>query len=96
MRYIFLTFLLLVFFNVASQTGNYFLSHFSPTEESYDNVCFDIAQNKNGLLYFATRNGVLEFDGRNWNLIRGNGAIYSLQIGEGERILVRRGWLWKN
>ena len=31
-------------------------------------------------MYFATRSGVLEFDGRNWNLIPGKGAVYSLQI----------------
>lgn len=82
MRYIFLTIFLLGCFILKGQTGNYFLSHFSPTEERYDNVCFDIAQHKNGLIYFATRSGLLEFDGRNWNLIHGNGAIYSLQIGE--------------
>jgi len=81
MRYIFLTYSLLGFFSLYSQTGNYFLSNISLTEERFDNVCFDIAQNKNGLIYFATRSGVLEFDGRNWNLISGNGAIYSLQIG---------------
>jgi hypothetical protein len=81
MRYIFLTFHLLSFFGSTAQPGNYFLSHFSPTEESFDNVCFDIVQNQNGIMYFATRNGILEFDGRSWNLIPANGAVYSLQVG---------------
>ncbi len=81
MRYIFSTFLLLIFLNSFAQPGNYFLSHFSPTEESFDNVCFDIVQNHNGIMYFATRNGILEFDGRSWNLIPANGSVYSLQIG---------------
>ena len=80
MRYIFLTLHLLIFFSSTAQPGNYFLSHFSPTEESSDNVCFDIVQNQNGIMYFATRNGILEFDGRSWNLIPSNGAVYSLQV----------------
>jgi ligand-binding sensor domain-containing protein len=80
MRSIFLTFLLLGFFRLYSQTGNYFLSHFSPTEKRFDNVCFDIVQDDHGLLYFATRKGVLQYDGKNWDPIPGNGAIYSLLI----------------
>jgi len=80
MRYFFLAFYLLGFFDLLSQPGNYFLSHFSPSDERFDNVCFDIAQTRNGLVYFATRSGVLEFDGRNWNLIPGDGAVYSLQV----------------
>ena len=80
MRYIFLTFHLLIVFGSIAQPGNYFLSHFSPSEESFDNVCFDIVQNQNGITYFATRNGILEFDGRSWNLIPANGAVYSLQV----------------
>jgi hypothetical protein len=80
MRNIFLTFFLLGFFNLFAQTGNYFLSHFSPGEKRFDNVCFDMIQDEQGLMYFATRSGVIEFDGRNWNLIGGNGAVYSLQI----------------
>jgi ligand-binding sensor domain-containing protein len=80
MRYIFLPFYLLIFFDSIAQPGNYFLSHFSPTKESSDNVCFDIVQNQNGIMYFATRNGILEFDGRTWSLIPANGAAYSLQV----------------
>jgi hypothetical protein len=80
MRYFFLAFLLAGFFNLFGQTGNYFLSHFSPSEKKYDNVCFAMVQTEKGLMYFATRSGVLEFDGRNWNLIPGKGAVYSIQI----------------
>ena len=69
MRNIFLTFFLLGFFNLYSQTGNYFLSHFTPSEERFNNVCFDMVQDEQGLMYFATRNGVIEFDGNNWNLM---------------------------
>lgn len=63
---------------LAAQDGSYFLSHHSPAEENYDNVCFDIAQDKNGIMYFAMKAGILEYDGREWDLIPGAGAVYAL------------------
>jgi hypothetical protein len=56
-----------------TQSGTYFLSHHSPSEENFDNVCFDIAQDRNGIMYFAMKAGILEFDGREWDLIPGAG-----------------------
>lgn len=64
--------------SAVAQNGSYFLSHHSPSEENFDNVCFDIAQDKNGIIYFAMKAGVLEFDGRDWDLIPGAGAVYAL------------------
>lgn len=61
-----------------AQNGSYFLSHHSPSEENFDNVCFDMAQDDNGVMYFAMKAGVLEFDGREWDLIQGAGAVYAL------------------
>ncbi|HEU5148448.1 MAG TPA: two-component regulator propeller domain-containing protein, partial [Chryseosolibacter sp.] len=63
---------------LAAQDGSYFLTHHSPAEQNYDNVCFDIAQDKNGIMYFAVKAGVLEYDGREWDLIPGAGAVYAL------------------
>ncbi len=63
---------------VCAQNGSYFLSHHAPSEENFDNVCFDIAQDPNGIMYFAMKAGVLEFDGREWDLIPGAGAVYAL------------------
>jgi len=79
MRFILCSILLLSFFSLRSQNGNYFLSHYSPGKERFSNVCFDMIQDDHGVIYFATRRGVLEFDGRNWDLISTNGAVYSLQ-----------------
>jgi hypothetical protein len=67
---------------VWAQTGSYFLSHHAPSEESFDNVCFDMAQDQNGIMYYAMKAGVLEYDGRQWDLIPGTGAIYSLTWSE--------------
>ena len=72
--------------SVSAQTGTYFLSHHSPSQENFDNVCFDIVQDRNGIMYFAMKAGVLEFDGREWDLIPGAGAIYGLNRNESGEI----------
>jgi hypothetical protein len=56
------------------------LSHYAPDDKQFDNVCFDMAQDDAGILYFATKGGILQFDGRNWDLIKGTGAVYTLSI----------------
>jgi hypothetical protein len=63
-----------------AQSGNYFLSHYTPSDKHFDNVCFDMAQDQRGVMYFATKAGVLEFDGSHWDLLHGQSAVYSLQI----------------
>lgn len=61
-----------------AQSGSYFLTHHSPSEENFDNVCFDMVQDDHGIMYFAVKAGILEFDGLEWDLIPGAGAIYGL------------------
>ena len=63
-----------------AQNGSYFLTHHSPAKENYDNVCFDMVQDSHGIMYFAMKAGVLEFDGREWEMIPGAGAIYALNL----------------
>ena len=65
-------FLLSLIFSATAfaQQGNYFLSNFSPDTDLADNVCFDIAQDNRGVFYFATQAGILQYDGRSWNVIR--------------------------
>lgn len=74
--------ILLIFCTTAlwGQTGNYFLSHYSPSDERFDYVCFDMVQDTKGIMYFATKAGIIEFDGRDWDLLPGLSAVYSLQI----------------
>lgn len=85
MKYVPFILLLFVATKLHGQSGNYFLSHYSPHKDRFDNVCFDMAQAANGVMYFATQRGVMQFDGIDWNLIPGTGAVYSLQI-EGNRL----------
>ncbi|HEX8060469.1 MAG TPA: hypothetical protein VF473_06005, partial [Cyclobacteriaceae bacterium] len=62
------------------QTGNYFMTHYSPKNEDIDRVSFDIAQDKRGVLYFANKAGFLEFDGRNWNIISTPAPVYTICV----------------
>ena len=61
-----------------SQSGNYLLSNFSPDEEHFNLTCFDIIQDERGVFYFATQAGVLQFDGRNWDIISSTGTLYAI------------------
>lgn len=65
-------------FQIAAQPGHYFLSHFSP-DKKVDRVVFDMVQDKNGLQFLATRAGILQFDGTNWDLLEGGGAVYAME-----------------
>lgn len=69
---------LLVCVGLRAQTGNFFLSHYSPGDEHIDNLTFAITQNSKGVLFFANKAGVLEFDGRNWNLTATHGPIFTV------------------
>jgi ligand-binding sensor domain-containing protein len=62
------------------QTGNYLMTHYSPKNEEIDHVSFDIAQDKRGVLYFANKGGVLEFDGRSWSMIKTPAPVYTISV----------------
>ncbi len=72
--------LLLLSYVSFGQTGNYLLTHYSPKNEEIDHVSFDIAQDNRGVLYFANKAGILEFDGRNWNMIKTPAPIYTIAV----------------
>jgi hypothetical protein len=72
-------FILLLVANAAfGQQGNYFLSHYTPTDERVNYTTFDIAQDAKGVIYYANKNGVLEFDGRNWNMVPAQGPVFTI------------------
>ncbi|MFO7256081.1 MAG: triple tyrosine motif-containing protein [Bacteroidota bacterium] len=78
----FLYVLSLVSFFCHAQPGHYFLSHFTPSDKKIDHAAFDMVQDANGFMYFATRAGILQFDGTNWNLIPAGGAVYTIEAGQ--------------
>ncbi len=61
-----------------AQSGHYFLTHYKPGSDKINYLSFDIHQDNNGILFFANRSGVLQFDGRTWMQIPAKGAIYTL------------------
>jgi Y_Y_Y domain len=67
-----------------AQNGNYFLSHYSPSSEKINYLSFQIAQDEKGVLYFANKTGVVEFDGRNWSVASTPGAVFTIATRGGE------------
>jgi len=63
------TLLLYCFSNVFSQDGTPFITHFKECKE-IETQNWSISQNKQNVMLFANRRGVLTFDGQNWNLIK--------------------------
>ena len=61
-----------------AQNGNYSLSHFNPAQERSDYLSFDLTQDERGIIYIAGKEGIEEFDGRRWRLIRTPGVTYTL------------------
>ena len=66
-------------FDVAAQSGYYFQSHFTPIANKRDQVNYSIGQDGSDRLYFANRQGLLQFDGSNWDLIETPGPTFSIQ-----------------
>jgi len=75
---LFFTALILFGNTLRAQQGNYFLTHYTPSDERIDYVTYGMAQGQRGIIYVANKSGVLEFDGRNWNLITTPGPIYTV------------------
>lgn len=83
MRYLFAFLLFLFTVHSRAQTGNYFLSHYVPSDERLEHICFDMVQNEQGIIFFATRTGILRFDGLHWDILEGgNGAVYALEAND--------------
>ena len=78
LRLLFLIALLLFGNTLHAQQGNYFLTHYTPSDERIDYVTYGMAQGQRGIIYVANKSGVLEFDGRNWSLIPTPGPIYTV------------------
>jgi len=66
-----------------AQSGNYFLSNYAPYDVGRtSNVSFDMAQDARGIMYFSTKSGILEFDGKEWTAIQGKGSVYAIHADE--------------
>ncbi|MFH1321917.1 MAG: hypothetical protein ABII90_14855 [Bacteroidota bacterium] len=64
----------------ASNPGNPFIQNYTTEEYSGGPQNWAVLQDNRGVMYFGNGQGVLEFDGNNWNLIRmpNNSTVLSL------------------
>lgn len=76
--------LILISFDVPllAQDGEYFTSHYHPEIGETDISSFDIIQDSRGLMYMATRNGIIRFDGYHWEKIKTPSTVFSLVYDE--------------
>jgi len=76
--------LLLIFFLLAcaiisqAQTGSYFITHYNPAEHNFDNTNYALLQDERGIMHFANRQGVLQYDGNSWWLTPTPYSIFCL------------------
>lgn len=68
---------------VFAQPGHYYISHYSQDRQA-GALSFDMTQDANGLMYFASRKGLTQFDGHNWRTIVTPSIIYSLSAAAGQ------------
>jgi len=67
-----------------------FIRFFGPKEYSASAQNWAIAQDRRGLLYFGNNDGLLEYDGAGWRLIRTTlgSSVRSLAVDDGGRVYV--------
>jgi hypothetical protein len=68
LKLLFVIFSIFVFYNTFGQTP--FIRNYTPTEYNSEAQSIGIAKDKNGIMYFSNANGIVEYDGTNWNFIK--------------------------
>lgn len=70
--------------------GKSFVINYDKRTYGGDNQNWSVAVGKNGLIYFGNDQGLLEFDGSNWNLypMPDNGIVRSVNVGDDGNIYV--------
>jgi signal transduction histidine kinase/DNA-binding response OmpR family regulator/ligand-binding sensor domain-containing protein len=88
--YFFLFFTQITYFVFGQVTGIPFIKNYSPKEYGASHQNWSIVQDKNGIMYFGNSNGILEYDGVTWRLIKtqDNAVVRSLAIDESGKIFV--------
>lgn len=65
-----------------NEIGTPFIRNYTVEDFSAHSQNWNVIQDQRGVMYFANTTGILEFDGRNWNLIKtpGNSGVRSLAV----------------
>lgn len=85
MRFLVALYCVLISTCLQAQVGHYYLSHYA-SERQGSTLSFDIAQDPAGLMYFATRTGLKQFDGSNWRAVQSKSIVYTLSIASDGRV----------
>jgi len=85
MRFLGALFLICTCLSLHAQEGHYYLSHYT-SERQGSTLSFDMTQDPAGLMYFATRTGIKQFDGRNWRSVEAKGIAYTLSLASDGRV----------
>lgn len=59
------------------QQGNYFVSHYKPSTQGFDNQIHAIAENRQGVMFFAENSGIIAFDGTRWEGISSPASVFT-------------------
>jgi len=90
------TFMLILFFlfgfkiHAQNEKGSPFIHNYKPDEYGAYPQNWAVVQDNRGVMYFGNGYGILEFDGRNWNLIKlpNNSIVRSLAIDKAGTVYV--------
>lgn len=91
-----ITFTLILFFlfglkiHAQNERGSPFIRNYKPDEYGAYPQNWAVVQDNRGVMYFGNSYGILEFDGRNWNLIKlpNNSIVRSLAIDKAGTVYV--------
>lgn len=76
------------FTSFSQEIGSPFSRNYHATEFKAHMQNWAIVQDHRGLMYFANKEGVLEYDGENWNIIKVSSDVRSLDVALNGRIYV--------
>ena len=75
---IFAVLFLIFFINIHSQTPSYY--HYTSSDGLASSTVYDIIQDKDGFMWFATANGISKFDGNHFATFRTKDGLNSNSI----------------
>ncbi len=83
-----LIFFIAVSFHSVAQTGNYYLTNFSPSEYGASDQNWSTIQDQWGRIYIANAGGILLYDGKSWKVIplRKKSRCFSLDKDKNNKI----------
>lgn len=74
---IIVTFIISIPYSAYTQNGNYMINNYTPNN-AIDIYNWSVSQDKKGIVYTANKQGIIAFDGKNWDIV--SDAVVPLNI----------------